>query len=128
MLEHRDDAHRKLKTFGELSSSVFSNGDLTLGFIVEGNYRCVLVPSIGDGDEMNSSPIGMLRWCCAGVARCCCPANCIVRCTAKHVTGRKITGNQLSRGRPIHRARSCGRRRTYFAMPRFTDRETVQVP
>ena len=76
VLKQSDDAHRKLKTFGELSSSVFSNGDLTLGFIVEGNYRCVLVPSIGDGDEMNSSPVGMFRWCCVGVTGWCSPANC----------------------------------------------------
>ena len=71
-----DDAHRDVESIGELSSSAFSEGDLVFGFIVEGEYRCIFIPSTGDGDEMNSSPVGMFRWCCVGVARWCSPANC----------------------------------------------------
>ena len=71
-----DDAHRDVESIGELSSSAFSEGDLVFGFIVEGEYRCIFIPSTGDGDEMNSSPIGMFRWCCVGVASWSSPANC----------------------------------------------------
>ena len=76
VLEHRDDAHRVVESIGELSSSAFSEGDLVFGFIVEGEYRCIFIPSTGDGNEMNSSPVGMFRWCCIGVAGWCSPANC----------------------------------------------------
>ena len=56
VLEHRDDAHRGVKCIGELSCSAFSKGDLAVSFVVEGEYRCIFISSIGHGDEMNSPP------------------------------------------------------------------------
>ena len=61
VLERRDDVHRDAKSIGELPGSTFSESDLALSFVVEGEYCCVFVPSICDGYEMNPSPVGMFR-------------------------------------------------------------------
>ena len=42
-----DDAHRIVESIGEFSSCTFKEGDLVLGFIVEGQYRYSFMPSTG---------------------------------------------------------------------------------
>ena len=59
LCEHGDDLHRTMKRIGELSGSAFSEGDLALGSVVKGEYRCILERATSDGDEMHASTIGM---------------------------------------------------------------------
>ncbi len=60
--KHRDDMQRVVKRISGLSGTTFSEGGFALSFIVEGKYRCIFIASTCDGDDMNSSPIGIFRW------------------------------------------------------------------